>query len=311
MGATHAHGGHAHGDSGHERGAPLATALGLTLAVAVIEVAGGFAAHSLSLLSDAAHVVMDAIALGIAAVASVQARLPATERQSYGFARLEMLAALANAVLLFAVTAFIVVEAVHRFASPELPQGRLMAAVAAVGLAVNIVIGFSLFSRSRGDLNVKAALFHVASDAVGAVAVVLGGLAVIATGAAWIDPALSLFVSAIIVVGVVRIVRESGEVLLESAPAHAVPSNVRVRLCELPGVVDVHDLHVWSIGSGSHVLTAHVLLNDTRISEASLILREIESRAHDEFGIDHVTIQFECESCEAADRVICTQVRLS
>ena len=158
-------------------------------------------------------------------------------------------------------------------------------------------------------MNVKAAFFHVVSDAVGAFAVVLGGIAVLLTGATWIDPVLSLLVCAIIVVGVVRIGREALDVLLESAPAHATISTVRERLRELPGVVGVHDLHVWTIGSGSHVLTAHVLLEDARISEASAILRRVEERAHAEFGIDHVTIQFECESCEAAERIICTQPR--
>jgi len=304
MGQAH----RSHAETAHP-GAPLRTALALTIAVAAFEIAGGFVAHSLALLSDAAHVCMDAIALAIAVAASIQARRPANERQSYGFARLEILAALANGGLLFGVTLWIVVEALHRFAAPEHAQGGLMAAVAAVGFAVNLGIGVALARDAHGDLNVKAAFFHVAGDAAGALAVVIGGLAIAASGALWIDPALSLVVSVIIAIGIVRIVRESADVLLESAPPHAVTSLVRQRLRALSGVVDVHDLHVWTIGSGSHVLTAHVLLSDKRISEASVILREIETRAHDEFDIQHVTIQFECESCEADERVICTRVR--
>jgi len=300
---SHAHHGHAHGSR-----APLGTALVLTIAVAIAELAGGILSGSLALLSDSAHVFMDAVALGIAVAAAVQARRPPSDRRSYGFARFEILAALGNGGLLFGVTLLIAVEALRRFvAPPELPSGTLMAAFGGVGLAVNLGIGLSLFRNAREDLNVKAALFHVASDAVGALAVVLGGALVLATRATWIDPALSLFVSAIIIVGVVRVVKESADVLLESAPAHATLPAVREKIRALTGVVDVHDLHVWTIGSGSHVLSAHVLLPDARISEASEILRGIETRMREDFAIDHVTIQFECESCAADDRIVCTQ----
>ena len=312
MAHVHAHGGHAHHAHGHgSASAPLRTALFLTVAVAILELVGGIAAHSIALLADASHVFMDAVALGIAVVASVAARRPANEHRSFGYARFEILAALGNAGLLFAITAVIVVEALHRFASPELPQGGLMAIVATIGFVVNVGIGLSLVRGAREDLNVKAALYHVASDAVGAIAVAIGGLVVMRFATAWIDPALSLFVAAIVVLGVVRIVREAVDVLLESAPAHARISRVRDRMRALAGVVDVHDLHVWSIGSGSHVLTAHVLLADARISEASAMLRELESRLRDEFEIDHVTIQFECVSCDADDRIVCTQPRRS
>ena len=136
-----------------------------------------------------------------------------------------------------------------------------------------------------------------------------GGLVVLATRAAWIDPALSLLVSAIIVVGVVRIVREACDVLLESAPDHAQVPLVRRSIRALPAVVDVHDLHVWTIGPGSHALSAHVLLQDARISEASAVLRSIEGCLREEFAITHVTIQFECENCSQDERIICTQAR--
>ncbi len=285
---------------------PLRTALVLTVGIALLEVGGGMLSHSLALLSDAAHVFMDAFALGIALAASLQATRPATARRSYGFARIEVLAALANGGLLFAVTVLIAVEAVRRLGTPEVPHGALMSGVAALGLAVNLGIGLSL-ARGSENLNVKAALFHVASDVVGAFAVVLAGLVVLTTGAAWVDPAASLLVAVIIVVGVVRIAREAADVLLESAPAHAEIPKVRARLLALGGVVDVHDLHVWTIAGGQHVLSAHVLLEDKRISEASAILRAIETSVLDHFGVTHVTIQFECESCAAEDRIVCTQ----
>lgn len=293
---------------GSGREAPLRTALGFTLALAVLELVGGFVAHSLALLTDAAHVFMDVLALGIAVAAAVQSRRPANDRQSYGFARFEIIAALVNGMLLFGITAIIVVAAVGRFSAPELPRGAIMAAVASVGFVVNVGIGLSLLRTSRGNLNVRAALFHIGSDAVGAFAVAIGGLVVLATHVAWIDPALSLLVAAIILIGVARILREATEVLLESAPSHAPLPAVRAALRALPGVVDVHDLHVWTIGSGEHVLSTHVQLEDARISEATALLRTIESRLHDDFDIHHVTVQFECEACAPSERVVCAQI---
>jgi len=298
---------HEHAHAQRRGPAPLGLALALTFGVALLEFVGGLVSHSLALLTDSAHVFMDVIALGISVAAAVQMRRPANDRQTYGFARFETLAALVNGILLFGITAVIAVEAIRRFAAPELPQGGLMAIFAGIGFAVNLGIGVLLARSARADLNVKAALLHVGADALGACSVAAGGLLVLATHAAWIDPAVSLFVASIIVVSVAGIVREAASVLLESAPEQAAVPVVRERLSALPGVVDVHDLHVWTIGRGSHVLSAHVLLADKRISEASNVLREIESRARSEFGIDHVTVQFECERCLPAERIVCTQ----
>ena len=297
---------HAHaGAPGKARGAPLVTALVLTVGVAIVELVGGFVSHSLALMTDSAHVLMDAVALGIAVFAGIAARRPATHRRSFGYARFEMLAALGNGGLLLGVTAFVAIEAVHRFYAPAVPAGLTMSAFAAVGFVVNAGLGISLARSAHDDLNVRAALAHVLGDIAGALAIALGGLAVAATGAAWIDPILSLLVATLIVVGVVRIVRDAANVLLESAPDHATIPAVRARMRAMTGVVDVHDLHVWTIGTGSHVLTAHVLVADKRIGEASSILRDLERELHDTFDIDHVTIQFECDSCEADDRIVC------
>lgn len=285
----------------------LRIALALTAAVALIEFAGGLVSGSLALLSDAAHVGMDAVALAIALAADVQAARPATLRQTYGFARIEVLAALANGGLLFGITVLVVVEAVRRFGAPELPAGGLMFAVAAIGLSLNLLSGAILARDAHADLNIKAALYHVAGDAVGAFAVMLAGGLVLWLHLPWIDPLASLFVAAIIVVGVVRIVREASDVLLESAPPHASTEDVRESIRGNEGVVDVHDLHVWTIGGGRHILSAHVLLQDARISEASAILRRIEAGMRDRFDISHVTVQFECESCQEDDRIVCTQ----
>ena len=285
----------------------LKVALVATAGVAVLELAGGIRAGSLALMSDAAHVTMDVVALAIALAAAVQAKRPATQRRTYGFARYEILAALANGGLLTAVTVLIVVEAVKRLLHPELPAGGVMALVAAIGLAVNLAVGLMLVRGFHTNLNVRAAVVHVAGDALGGGAVILGGALIAFTGAAWIDPALSLLVAAIIVAGVAGIVREATDVLLESAPGHAGIPAVRDRIAGVTGVVGVHDLHVWTIGSGSHALSAHVVLDDRKLSEASAILRSIDGAMRDDFAIAHVTVQFECESCDPDTTIVCTQ----
>lgn len=285
----------------------IGVATALTAAVCVIELAGGFAAHSLALISDAAHVFMDVVALAIGWIALVQSRRPATPQRTYGFVRLEVLAALGNGGLLFAVTVLVAIEAAHRFAHPQLPHGRLMFTVAVAGLIINLLIAF-LLRQQRSNMNVRAALMHVIGDAISAFAVVVGGVAISLTGAAWIDPLLSLLVCAIIVRGVIGIVREAAEILLESAPAHAGPQAVRERVLRIDGVVDIHDLHVWTLGTDSFALSAHVLLADARISEATKILRAIEDALRAAYGITHTTLQFECVACAADDRIVCTQV---
>jgi cobalt-zinc-cadmium efflux system protein len=285
----------------------LKLALAGTSALAVLELAGGIVSHSLALMSDAAHVTMDVVALGIALAASIHATRPANERQTYGFARLEILAALANGALLLAVTALIVGEAIKRFWAPETPQGTIMFSIALIGLVVNLAIGVMLLRATHRTLNIRAALWHVGGDALGAIAVVIGGAYIALTGAAWIDPALSLLVAAIIVAGVVGIFREASHVLLESAPPHASIPAVREAICRCEGVVAVHDLHVWTLGTGSHALSAHVVVDDRRVSEATALLQRINQVMHDAYEIDHVTIQFECESCDEDERIVCTQ----
>ena len=285
----------------------LKVALGATAGLAALELAGGWRAGSLALMSDAVHVAMDVVALAIALAAAVTAKRPATHRQTYGFARYGILAALANGGLLTAVTVLIAVEAVRRFFHPELPAGGLMAGIAGIGLVVNVGVGLTLLRGNQGDLNVRAALLHVGGDALGAIAVIIGGALILLTRAAWIDPLLSLLVAAIIAAGIVGIVREATDVLLESAPGHAEVPAVRARIVEVAGVVDVHDLHVWTIGSGSHALSAHVVLDDRKLSEAGAILRGIDAAMRADFEIAHVTVQFECESCEPDTTIVCTQ----
>lgn len=280
----------------------LIAALIASALVAAIEFWGGAASRSLALTSDAVHVCTDVLALALALLAAIGASRPADPRRTFGYGRIEVLGALVNGTLLLVATVAIAYEAVRRFAMPVEPGAGLMTAVAAIGLAINGGVGLLLRSSGKRDLNVRAALFHVAGDALGGAAVVAGGIAIALTHAAWIDPMLSLFVAAIIVVGVVRVLRDATDVLLESVPADVDARSLTHRIERIGGVTGVHDLHVWSIGSGSRALSAHVLLDDRRLSEAADVLREIDECAKRDFDIAHVTIQFECERCPVAVR---------
>ena len=259
------------------RPARLKIALAATASVAVLELAGGLRAGSLALISDAAHVTMDVVALAIALAAAVQAKRPATHRQTYGFARYEILAALANGALLDRRHGADRDRGGEAAAAPELSRpAALMAAVAAIGLAVNVAVGAGCSRgrpsrpqrarraaarrgrrarRARRDRGRRADPVHRRGlDRSGALAGRRG----------------------VILIGIVRIVREATDVLLESAPDHAAVPDVRDRIGSVPGVVGVHDLHVWTIGSGSHALSAHVVLDDRKLSEAGTILRSID-----------------------------------
>ncbi len=290
----------------------LKIALALMAILALFECVGGWFAHSLALMSDSAHVALDVVALAIALAARLQAQRPATARQSFGFARMEVLAALANGGFLFAVTGALTIAAFRRFFAPELPHGHLMLVIAAIGFGVNVLVGFTLTreqheGHDHGNLSTRAAVMHVLGDAFGALAVLLGGWAILATGAAWIDPVLSLVVAAILALGTFRIMREAVDVLLESAPHHADVTTVREYVLTLAGVEDLHDVHVWSLDGRESILTAHVLVDDRRISEATAIARAVETSVRERFAITHVTLQFECETCAQDARIVCTQ----
>jgi cobalt-zinc-cadmium efflux system protein len=275
----------------------LAVALIATICVAILEFWGGVASRSLALTSDAVHVCTDVLVFALALVAAIGAARPPDPRRTFGYGRIEVLGALVNGTLLLVATLAIVYEAARRFANPVHPEALLMTIVAAVGLAVNGAVGLLLRRSSDSDLNVRAALFHIFGDALGGAAVILGGITIALTHRAWIDPLLSLFVAAIIVAGVIRVLRDATDVLLESVPGAVDSRDLAEHISRIPGVVSVHDLHVWSIGSGSHALSAHVLLDDRRLSEAAEVLRDIDECMKKHFGIAHLTIQFECDNC--------------
>lgn len=285
--------------------ARLALALILSAAVAAFEFWGGAASHSLALTTDAVHVCIDVLALAIALLAATGATRRANRRKTFGYGRLEVLGALLNGAILLGATVVIVYQAMLRFRAPVEPHGFLMTGVAAVGLVVNIAIGFGLARHRHDNYNLRAVLVHVAGDALGALAVIIGGVVIALTGAAWIDPLLSLFVAAIIVIGVAGVLRDASDVLLEAAPPGVDSADVELQIRTLAGIEGVHDLHVWTIGSGSHALSAHLLIDPGQLLQSPQILERLRTMVRERYGIGHVTVQLECEHCDPGGIVIC------
>ena len=303
MGA-HSHSRHDHGDPGHslESGEPhthhhpghagnsraLIGALLLTLGFAVVEVLAGWWSGSLALLSDAAHMVTDASSLGLAAAAASLARRPPSMRHSYGLVRAEVLAALVNSLAMLVLIGFIVFEAIQRFDTPRPIAGGTVAGVAVIGLIINLVVAWILHHGEQ-TLNSRAALLHVLGDALGSVAAITAGVVILATGWTPIDPLLSLFVAALIGVSALPLLREVVHVLMEGVPSQVRLDDVGHDLAALPGVLRVHDLHVWTLSSGTLALSAHLVLRNLADWPATLDAARQAMAAH--HGIHHVTLQ--------------------
>ncbi len=283
----------------------LRLAFALTAVVLVVEVGGGIWAHSLALLSDAGHVLTDLIVLALSTFAVIQVGRPASARRSFGYHRVGILIALLNAVLLGAIVVGIVIEAIQRLQNPGSIHGVLMAAAAVVGLLVSLFIARYLQPMER-DLTVRSALVHVWGDAWAAAGVIVAGLVIAVTGWVAIDPILSLAIAGLIAWSAWRVLSSAVDILLESTPADLRPDKVTAAVRRVPGVRDLHDLHIWSLGAQRRAMSAHLLIEDQRVGQAQDILAEVrELLAHD-FEIEHTTIQFESFVCEPGD-VFCVQ----
>jgi cobalt-zinc-cadmium efflux system protein len=267
----------------------LAVALALTAAYTVVEVVGGIAAGSLALLADAVHMLSDNVAIALALVAVWLAGKPATPERTYGYKRAEVLAALANGVLLVALAIWIFVEAGMRIRDPGDPLGGLMLAIALLGLAVNLAAGAVLSRARRGSINVEAAFRHVFADVLGSIGVAVAAVVILTTGWAQADPVVSVVIGVLVLASAWSILRDSTEILLESTPRGLDVDALGRRLAGAPGVVEVHDLHVWTITSGFTALSAHVLVRPGEDCHGRR--RELERLLHDEFGIEHTTLQ--------------------
>jgi len=289
------HEGHAHGLDRIEHERPLWWALGLTVAFLVAEVLGAWISGSLALLSDAAHMATDAAALAIALAAIRLGRRPADDRRTYGYRRIEILAAAVNALVLIGVAIYILVEAVERFRSPIQIQTGAMLAIGAIGLIVNLICMRLLAAGSGSSLNLRGAYLEVWSDMLGSLGVIGASLAIRWTGWAPIDPIVAILIGLWVLPRTWSLLREAGNVLMEGAPAHAMVAEVRAALTGIAGVQGVHDLHVWSITSGRTAMTAHLAVDAGAAPES--ILRNARALMQVRFRIDHVTLQVESEAC--------------
>ena len=269
----------------------------ITSLTLVAEVVGGLLTGSLALLSDAAHVFLDIFALALSYGAVRLATRAASPRHSFGFRRMKVLAALANGATLLIVAVEIFREAISRFAHPAEVIAGPMLIVAVIGLAANLVVALVLKGHDHDDLNARAAFLHVLGDALSSVGVIVAGFVMLLTGWTWADPAASVLIGIVILAGAWRVLKEVVHILNEGSPAGADPDEVSDAIALIPGVLTVHDLHIWSIEPGYHVMSVHVLLKDRLLSETDAIMEGIRELAEQRFGIGHTTVQFECADC--------------
>lgn len=270
-----------------------------TLGYVLLTYFAGVRAHSLALISESGHNVSDFLALLLSFVAVYFHARPATDEKTFGYQRAGVLAAFLNALTLIVIAVWIAIEAIHRLSAPVAVQPRLMMIVAAAGLLMNGVIA-ALLWRVAQDVNIRSVFLHMLGDTLSTAAVIAGGFGILLTGRNWIDPALSILIAALILWTSFAIVKETLNILLEGTPRGVSIPRIRLKLEEVKGVLDVHDLHVWSLGSQTNALACHVTIDDIPPSESGRILAEINTTLRDQFRIHHTTIQFEDAECEIA-----------
>lgn len=286
----HGHGhAHAHVDGRARGGRALAAALALTVAYTAVEAVGGLLTGSLALLADAGHMLSDNVSLALALFAAWLAARPPTAEKTFGYRRAEILAALGNGVTLVAVSIWVFVEAGRRLSDPGEILGGWMLAVSGVGLAVNLAAGGVLLRSRRESLNVEAAFRHVVADVLGSVGVIAAAVVILATGWTRADPLVGILIGVLVLASAWTILRDATRILLEAAPEGIDPAAVGRRLAGASGVVDVHDLHIWTITSGFPALAAHVLVEPG--ADCHRIRLELERVLREEFGLEHTTLQ--------------------
>ncbi|GMV59330.1 MAG: cation transporter [Betaproteobacteria bacterium] len=307
MSAPNHFGEHEHGDSAYTHQArphgaqPLAIAVGLTLGYAFIELIGGLWSGSLALLADAGHMATDSAALLFALAANIIARRPVSDRHSFGLARVEVIAAFVNALAMLGVVAWIFYEAIDRLRSPVPVKGLGVFVIAGIGLLINVAVAWAL-SKDRDNVNTRAAFIHVLGDLLGSVAAIAAGLIIYFGGPLVADPLLSMFVAALILRSTFGVLRETTFVLLDSVPHGVDYRKVGLSLAQIPGVLSVHDLHVWSMVPGRSALSAHVLVDD--IERWPVVLHQARFILRRDFKIDHITLQPEWLRKEPSEAAI-------
>ncbi|MFF3662387.1 cation diffusion facilitator family transporter [Streptomyces olivochromogenes] len=299
MGAGHDHG-HAHGAPTTGTAAAayrgrLRVALSITLTVMVVEIVGGLMADSLALVADAAHMATDAVGLGMALLAIHFANRPPSGNRTFGYARAEILAALANCLLLLGVGGYVLYEAIHRFVTPADTEGGLTIVFGLIGLVANTISLMLLLRGQKDSLNVRGAFLEVVADALGSVAVIISAVVIMTTGWQAADPIASILISIMIVPRTWKLLHETLDVLLEAAPKNVDMAEVRAHILALSGVEDVHDLHAWTITSGMPVLSAHVVVSSEVLNAIGheKMLHELQGCLGHHFDVEHCTFQLE------------------
>jgi cobalt-zinc-cadmium efflux system protein len=299
--AHHDHAGHGSGPSRVHQRRALVLALVLNGGFLVVEVVGGLVFGSLALLADAGHMLSDVVALGVALVAHGLVARPATARHSFGLQRAEVLAAQANAVLLLAVSGWVVFEALSRIGDPYDVDGAGMLVVGLLGLAANVA-SMVVLGRAAGEsLNLRGALLHMTADAAGSVGVLVAAVAVLVADATWVDPAASLGIAALVAISAWRLLRDTTHVLLEGTPAGVDPDTVTAAIVADADVDAVHHLHLWHLASDTTALSAHVVLRDKdSLHDAQVVGDRLKHLLAERFDVGHATLELECHACEPA-----------
>jgi len=297
IGASNQNMAHTHS---HSHSKILWIALSIILIYACIEALTGLQAGSLALLGDAGHMISDALALGIAAFAAWIAKKPASKTHSYGMGRAEVLAAWVSSLILFIISLFIIVEAIERIHSPIKVNGVTVMIIAFFGMIINLIVA-ALLSKAERTINIRAALLHVLSDLLGSFSALVAGAVVYFTGWFPIDPILSILIGILIIISSFRILRESMRILMEGVPVHINLETVSAKLLMVDGVLKIHDLHIWTLSSGSVAISAHINIHE--ISSWEIILKKLTKILEDDFHIHHVTLQpepdvFDCKPCK-------------
>jgi len=287
----HGHGGHSHAVSADADRRKLATALGLILGLMVLEIVVGLIADSLALVSDAAHMLTDAVAIGLSLWAASLATRPAKGAMTYGYRRAEILAAQFNGATLLTLAVLIVIEAVRRLITPPTVEAKLILAVAVVGVIVNLVATWTLAKANRQSLNVEGSFQHIVTDLYAFIGTGIAAIVILTTGFQRADPIASLFVAALMLRASYGLLKASGRIFLEAAPEGMDVEGIGTALAGHPGVVEVHDLHVWEVTSGFPSLSAHVLVESD--ADCHGIRQQLEEVIDERFGIHHTTLQVE------------------
>ena len=277
----------------------LRYSLAATFAYVLITLFAGIRAHSLALLSEAGHNVTDLLALLLSWVAVFIQTRPPSATKTFGYHRAGVLAAFVNALTLVAIAFYIFYEALMRIRNPVMVHPKIMIWVAVIGVIMNGVISWVLFRAAR-DVNIRSAFVHQLGDTLSTAAVIVGGWAILWTGQTWVDPALSIGIACLVLWSSFGIIRETLNILLEGAPQGLSAEHITAVLAKIEGVRDVHDMHVWSIGSDTHALSCHIRIDDITMSESQIILRQVTEFLAATYNIEHTTIQLENVNCEVA-----------